>query len=190
MSSRLRKILEKAATNKAVAQKSGYNQTRQGRRPIRVSNLLKKAEEGKGPEETPGVFKPSAAPNTNFAQKQLNKSTAEVGPLGNKTAAMESQMLKNDPLIQYLKKTAAEDEPETLISPEGILADNLDNMPVGPTVEKLKAEPVEATKEVRQEMQGAKTYLQGIFDHTNFRKKYTEKDNENRIGVVDDVLGI
>lgn len=190
MSSRLEKILMKVATNKAVAQKSGYNQTRKGRRPIRVANLLKKADKTEGADTTPGVFKPTATQNTNFAQKQLNKSTAEVGPMAGKTASMESPMLKNDPLIQYLKKMAAEDEPTALIDPEGIMSDNLDNMPLGNPESKMKAEPVEATKEVRQSVQDAHDYLVSMFDHKDIRKKYTEKDNENSEGVVDRVLGI
>ena len=198
---RLSNILEKISTSKEMAQKSGYHQTRKGRRPIRVDNLLKKAEgfdqtDQAGPVDsgpTPEVFKSSPTKGVAVAQKKLNQSTAEVGPMAGKHASKENTMLKHDPLICYLKKQAAEAlGPTGLIDADGVLDTNeaKEDMPTREPVLKMKAEPVEATKEVRQSIGNARNYLKGIFENQGIRRKYTEKDHENREGVVDDTLGL
>ena len=196
---RLDNILKKIATSKAMAHKSGYHQTRKGRRPIRVETLLKKAEgEGPVPQSsveqgpTPAAFEPSSTKGVAVAQKKLNQSTAEVGPMVRKVASKESSMLKHDPLIQYLKKVAEASEPAGLIDAEGVMGTNeaKEDMPTRTPVLRMKSEPVEATPEVRQEVENAKNYLRGIFEHEGIRPKYTEKDHENREAVVDDTLGL
>jgi len=101
-------------------------------------------------------------------------------------------MLKHDPLIQYLKKVAEASEPAGLIDAEGVMGTNeaKEDMPTRTPVLRMKSEPVEATPEVRQEVENAKNYLRGIFEHEGIRPKYTEKDHENREAVVDDTLGL
>jgi hypothetical protein len=81
---------------------------------------------------------------------------------------------QNDPLVQYMKKTA-----ETL-------EDNLDNLPTGPDVPAYTRE--EVTPDIKPSEEQLKALMSRIFDETDhLRKKDTGYDYDE--GVVDRILG-
>jgi hypothetical protein len=169
--------MNKQATSKDVAHAAGYQQSRKGKRPIRVHNLLKKAE----PQGVPGVpdlvsdVKSSMDHQVGAgrAAKYLSRSSAEVGPIL-KTA--ENTMIENDPLIQYLKKTAASRPDLT-----SALEVNEDNLPLKDHIKPLSIMNPGPTPAMSEQARNPmKEYLEGNFDDTKgaIRKKYTDKDRE------------
>jgi len=188
--------------NKESASKemAGYQQTRKGKRPIRVHNLLKKA----GPVSAiVSAGKPAASatkdaikslPGAQAAAKKLSQSTAEVGPVIKK-GSVEFNMIENDPLIQYLKKTAAEAPPtKGLVDSEGILEDNKDDMPRGQEEKEMSSMNPGPTPAMEQTVRSPwKTYLEMTFDNKDgIKKKYTDKDHRPDEGsdVVKKALGL
>jgi hypothetical protein len=124
--------MNKQSASKDTAAVSGYQQTRKGKRPIRVANLLKKAE------------------NT---------------------------MIENDPLIQYLQKTAETDKGK--IDSAGRLEDNEDNLPLADQPPPLTAMNPGPTPEMEAAAHNPVTdYFNRYFDSSEgARKKYTDKDH-------------
>ena len=136
--------MNKQSVSKTVA---GYQQSRKGKRPIRVHNLLKKAESIAMAIET----------------------------------AKENTMLKNDPLIQYLKKTAAETSPlRSQVDSSGHLENNIDNYPTREPVKRITSMNPGPTPEMEEHARNPlKEYFEEYFDHDGedeVRKKYTAKD--------------
>jgi len=160
--------------------------------------LLKKAA-----PITAGVAKPLTKavkdavknlPGAEVAAKRLAKSSAEVGPIV-KASSMEMNMIENDPLIQYLKKTAAEAPPtKGLVNPDGLLEDNLDNMPLSPDVQEVASMNPGPTPAMEETVRSPwKTYLDVTFDNKDgIKKKYTDKDHPYAEGsdTVKKVLGL
>lgn len=208
---------EKPMTEKSSASKemAKYQQTRKGRRPIRVSTLLKKAAplpwggvsavgtvaKGSAAATTKGTVAAagSVAPSGRDAFSKLPKprarvSSAEVGPLPKKKkASVEFDMIENDPLVQYLKKHAAEDKPplKGLVDSEGILSDNLENMPKGKDeAEQTSMCPCPTPQMEAEVKKSWQPYLDQMFENREgIKKKYTDKDHEPGSGIVDRALG-
>jgi len=188
--------------NKESASKNmaGYQQTRKGKRPIRVHNLLKKAAPvsaivGSGKPLAKAVKETiKTLPGAQVAAKRLAQSSAEVGPVIKRGSA-EFNMIENDPLIQYLKKTAAEAPPtKGLVDSEGILEDNLDNMPRSPDEKEIASMNPGPTPAMEQTVRSPwKTYLEVTFDNKDgIKKKYTDKDHSHDEGsdTVKKALGL
>jgi hypothetical protein len=237
--------VQKQAASKRTA---GYQQTRKGRRPIRVANLVKKAKSryltkkelkewaehirsGKKtlPKEASLAGQDLRLPvmgGTKFPTKDsltgpkslLTKSmgSAEVGPTPsfgslspsgpkikdiaatvpgapNLMPKVGSDMtpIEKDPLVQYLKKQAAEDVPKKVTTGEGgTLESNEPNMPQQNEAQELASLPPQSTKEWSgKAMREVGSALSEFFDHkTSFRDKNEEKDHPPTAGAVDRIL--
>lgn len=133
--------MNKLASSKTVA---GYQQSRSGKRPIRVHNLLKK----------------------------------KTGPIA-QAIPKEASMIEKDPLVQYLKKVAA-DPTKGGISPSGLLESNEDNLPTRDPILPLTVMNPGPTPEMAgQARNPIQEYLKECFDEASpavDRKKYTDKD--------------
>jgi len=178
---------------------AGYMQTRKGKRPIRVDTLLKKkaatgGQDMRNPGSTPGQFKPPTQDSTAFARKQLQRSSAEVGPMPGVKMAMEDPMLDQDPLMQYLRKTAAEVKTKGLVDSAGVLEDNKEKLPTEKMEPALTAEcpcpPDEAVDRGSEDTVGK---LKEHFDAEVTKKKYQDKDvvpSDSAKSVVKKALGL
>lgn len=156
------------------------------------------------------------------AKQKFQKSVAEVGPLPvssprgatlddsvaapkprQKWASIGENMdpMLTDPLVLYLKKTAAEAStpPLTkLVDAQGILQDNKENLPANTTPggTELTSQCPKPTPHMVEEgvTKETKVPLDYLFDNKEERrKKYTEKDKPFvgfDQGVVDRVLGL
>ena len=135
--------MHKQSASKDIA---GYQQTRKGKRPIRVHNLLKKAE---------------------------------AIAMAIKTAH-DTALIENDPLIQYLKKTAEKDIPtKGLIDSAGSLETNEDTYLTRPAVAPAASMNPGPTPEMEAHAKNPlDEYKEKYFEHGGdaVRKKYTEKD--------------
>ena len=181
---------------------------RSGRRPIRVSTLLKKEKEHlelpvsqeklssrSGADfRTPlmGGTKFPTRDSTEFAEQQLKKSqgVAELRlPKGPKLTDVTPEIkaprsmpkigadmtIENDPLIQYLKKTA------------DIVEDNKDDMPISSGVDSRAKE--EVIPDVSEGDDRCKAVIDQLLDNSEaLRKKDTTYPYEE--GVVDRILKI
>jgi hypothetical protein len=105
-----------------------------------------------------------------------------------------------DPLVAYLKKSAAEalSPPLTgLVDPQGALRDNRENLPVNTApggVELASQDPGPTAHMQSKSDEGVESPLGYLFDgNRGVRKKYTDKEREFTEfdqGVVDRVLGL
>jgi hypothetical protein len=110
-------------------------------------------------------------------------SSAEVGPVPKrKKASVEFDMIEKDPLIQYLKKHAAEDTPPVkgLVDSEGVLKDNLENMPKGKEETEQASMPPCPTPEMAAEVKESwQPYLDQMFENREgIKKKYKAKEHQ------------
>jgi len=98
--------------------------------------------------------------------------------------------IEKDPLVQYIKKQAAEDIPKK-VTPEkgGVLPGNITDMKTGPGEKENTAEPPQPEKEhVTRSQKHTKSTLVELFTHPQSRKKYEVKDHTPKSGVVDRIL--
>ena len=90
-------------------------------------------------------------------------------------------MMENDPLVQYLRKQAAADKPPTsgLVDSEGILDDNIEEMPTGkPSHEATSMCPCPTPAMEKEVKQSWQPYLEQMFeDREGIVKKYTDKEH-------------
>lgn len=118
------------------------------------------------------------------ALKLLRQSSAEVGPLPKSPklgSGVPMDPMMDDPLVQYLKKTAAKDTPER----------NLTDMPLGPEERSLTKEDPEPTAQMDQAgNQQNKSTLGSLFDHKPKARKNDKKVHSYDPGVVDRILGL
>jgi hypothetical protein len=155
--------------------------------------------------------------STTPAKQKLDRSMAEVGPMSGaspagakledslavpkqKWASMGDVMdpMRDDPLVQYLKKTAEETStpPLTgLVDEHGELKDNEENLPKGKEEQELTSECPKPTPRMDTEGRGQTHHaLSSLFEGADkSRRKYTEKDHSFEgfdRGVVDRVLGL
>jgi len=167
--------------NKQAASKdmAGYQQTRKSKRPIRVHNLLKKAALPGAPEASSLIqdVKDSGdkTQGPERAIKALSRSSAELGPI---IKSAEMIMIENDPLIRYLKKTAAEKPPTKVpVSSEGQLevneAEDRRSDPQPPVASMCPY----ASPELEHQVSKWHNYLETVFGgKEGITKKYLEKD--------------
>jgi hypothetical protein len=89
--------------------------------------------------------------------------------------------LNKDPLIQYLKKQAAEQAPpmKPAVSSSGELDDNKEEMKTGPEEKELSTEsPTPPSKDVDKRLSGWHGYLNQAFtNRSGITHKYTEHDH-------------
>jgi hypothetical protein len=112
-------------------------------------------------------MKPPTDDSKGFAQKKLNQSSAEVGPMP-KLSAIGDPMdpIKTDPLIVWLKHAQKQVAPKPETSPEA--------GELGP----------QSNAEVS-------TWVKDHFSTTKgVRKKFEQKDHAYSEGVVDRILGL
>lgn len=189
------KILDviKQAASKDMA---GYQQSRKGRRPIRVHNLLKKASLPGQDMRLPvmGGVKFPTSDSKDFSNKLLEQSQsgAEKGsspslkslspggpdidevipkPPGAPDLMPKVGSVMTDPLVQYLsqqaKKVAA------------VLEDNIDDMPRNrEEVEIQSSDPMPPEDLHSRGMGQYKSRLEEYFDSTLYRPKCREKDHD------------
>ena len=201
-------MYEKDAASKDMAV---YQQTRKGRRPIRVHNLLKKAApateaikavqttvRGGAATAKGAVSKGTEKVLDNLPKPKPRISSAEVGPLAkSKRASVELTMIEKDPLIQFLKtKHAAEEKPPTsgLVNLEGVLKDNKEEMPRGAAVTEATSMCPCPTAQMEAKVENSwQPYLEQMFDdREGIVRKYKDKDHavrESEAGLVSKVLG-
>lgn len=157
-----------------------------------------------------GGMKFPTADSTGAAQKKLQQSSAEVGPQPAPTYSMMGKMKKaapgddmdpmiDDPLIQYLQKTAkdeAKDQPPLTGLVDGSeLKDNLSDMPRGEEEREFASEPPGPTPVMESNGKGeTKSVAVELFSNSQaMRKKYDDKDHPFEgfdQGVVDRILGL
>jgi hypothetical protein len=148
--------------------------------------------------------------SVNSASRRLNQSSAEVGPQPQPTYSMTGKMKKvkiaasgdimdpmmDDPLVQYLKKTAkdeAKEQPPLTGLVEGSeLKDNLSDMPRGTEEFEQASQSPDPTKRMIPETPC--TLMRELFTNAQtMRKKLYEKDHPFEgfdQGVVDRILGL
>lgn len=143
------------------------------------------------------------------AKKQLQRSSAEVGPQPAPTYSMMGRMKKvaalgddmdpmnDDPLVLFLKRAKVEEDakeqpPLTDLLEGSALKTNLPNMPLGIEDYEQASLPPEPTKRMIPETPC--TLIKGDFDNAQtMRKKLYEKDHPFEgfdQGVVDRILGL
>jgi hypothetical protein len=191
-------MMDKESASKRMAH---YQQTRKGRRPIRVDTLLKKGQAIKAVQAIAGSASTAGKAGTAIAKGSVAKggekafstlpkarpraSSAEVGPVpGMKTKkGSVDLMIENDPLVQYLKKHAASDKPPTagLVDAEGILNDNgAEKMPASkPEPEVTSMCPCPTPRMEKEVKQSWQPYLDQMFENREgITRKYKDKDHD------------
>lgn len=166
--------LPKLGASKLITNLKKLSKTRSGRRPSRVSTLVKKGSDAGQDLRTPimGGTKFPTNDSKSFAKKQLQQSqgvatpklapTAPIVPKVGISMSKAGEVMSNDPLMRYLKKTAME------------LKDNLSAMPTSPEVSEKTTEPPGPDKEMTHSEWKA-TVLRLFDNKKGIKKKNTEK---------------
>lgn len=188
----------------ASKKQAPYQQTRKGRRPIRVHNLVKKASQSGQDLRSPlmGGTKMPTDDSKSFAKKQLSKHQSVGVPAVPKTTDITSTIpkspgsinlmpkvsadmgIKNDPLVQYLARQ--EKEKRAMM-----LEDNEPAMPTGKSEkEQVSAPPDMPNQQASKGTSSFSQYMAEAFDAKVGKKKYEGKDYPAKSDQVDKVLRI
>lgn len=176
---------EKSGASKIVARMKGILKSRMGRRPIRVANLLKKASQSgadlrlpvMGGTKFPTNDSLSEAKKTLKEHQDVAKPKMErpvVQPVYGVNMPKLGSAFSEDPLVQYLKKTAEASK----VDSEGKLSTNEKDMKTGPEEKELASDLPEppqgkkVTSQWRSQLNELFSNKEGIAD------KYTDKDHD------------
>ena len=192
------KDLFKRAASSRLAQ---HQKTRSGKRPIRVHNLLKKQSSTSGADLRLPVMGGTKFPtNDSLTQsKQLLKETQDVArpkmvrptlhsvlPDYSKMSSVKEGQRMNiadDPLVQYLKKQAAE-TPDPPMAPkanaEGQIDTNKDEMKTSPEEQGYADETDTGVNRYKETKNSDwKDYMTNVFQNVSgIKPKYTDKESE------------
>lgn len=183
---------EKTGASKIVARMNGLLKCRKGRRPARVETFLKKGSQSGADLRLPVMGGTKFPTGDSLAQSRAKlKEHQNVGqpkmvrPImqpvaGVSTMPKISSAFADDPLVQYLKKTAQKSK----VDSEGKLDDNKEDMKTGPEEKELASASSEPQKgdEVRNEWRAK---LNELFSNKEgITGKYLDHHHPYKEGVV------
>jgi len=191
-------MVEKTGASKIVARMNGLLKCRQGRRPVRVETLLKKSSPTGMDLRAPmmgGTKFPTgdslAGAKSKLKEHQNVAKPKMVRPTVQPTYGVNSMpkfgsAFSEDPLVQYLKKTAQGPKTSTKVDGEGKLDDNQEAMKTGPGAEALvdigAGEEPPHGEETRSDW---RKMLDGMFENKDgVTGKYLENQHKSSAGVV------
>jgi hypothetical protein len=191
---RPRKEYRKTAASLKVRQALGILKSRSGRRPVRVATLLKKASQSGADLRLPVMGGTKFPTNDSLSQsKQKLREHQNVGrpkmiqpvmqPVTGVSMPKLSSEYAADPLVQYLRKTAAPQK-------DGPVEDNKEKMITGPEEKPLvSADPQESPRGDKTHNEWRSMLEEHFANRPGITGKYKDHEYPYKPGVVDRVLG-
>lgn len=188
-------MFEKNGASKIVHRMNGLLKSRKGRRPARVETLIKKGSQSGADLRIPLMGGTKFPTNDSLSQARSTlKEHQNVGkpkmvrpvvqPVYGVNAMKLGSDFSDDPLVQYLKKTAQ----EAKVDSEGKLDDNIEEMKTSPQEPALASHPV-GTQRGEKTHKDWRDYLNEHFSNKEgITGKYLDHHHDYKEGVVDRVL--